>query len=315
MRYISHVISMHSSAPLLHPLSDFTTAYGDAAALVLEACTKPMPKLAAVVAYYPPYMPKTGTGFPTSLDVLIHLASAQRFGTRLPSFRYLDTKAGFAEYDLEEFDKVGATLAWSRTLGHLRKAFGMEVDLETIWDHHTMLEFAEKDADKTMATMVPEPYVNHIPTITGGIGHQELRRFYADFFIPGNPPDFKIKLLSRTVGTDRVVDEMLCTFTHTTEVPWMLPGIPPTDKKVEVVLVSVVCIRGGFLYHEHIHWDQATVLVQVGLIDPRLIPKTFKTAEEGREEEVQRLPVFGREAAQKVVDEDSVKSNQLLPDW
>ncbi|KIX06009.1 uncharacterized protein Z518_03983 [Rhinocladiella mackenziei CBS 650.93] len=291
-------------------------AYGDAAALVLEACMKPMPKLAAVVAYYPPHMPNTTTSFPPTLNVQIHLASSQKFGTRHPSYRYTNTHPGFAEYDLEEFDKISASLAWSRTLALLRTAFDIEgVDLEAVWENHTRFEFVEKDVDKTMATMVPQPYLNHIPTMTGGIGYDELRRFYADFFIPGNPPDLSIRLLSRTVGADRVVDEMFVKFTHTTEIPWMLPGVPPTDKTVEVVLVSVVCVRGGRLFHEHIHWDQATVLVQIGLIDPTLIPKTFKTAEEGREREIERLPVLGREAARKVLDEDSSKSNQLIPEW
>lgn len=86
--------------------------------------------------------------------------------------------------------------------------------------------------------------------MTGGIGYKDLRRFYADFFIPSNPPDLKLKLLSRTEGADRVVDEMLCTFTHTEGIPWLLPGVPPTGKKVEVVVVGVICIRGGKLYHE-----------------------------------------------------------------
>ncbi|KIW95954.1 uncharacterized protein Z519_03020 [Cladophialophora bantiana CBS 173.52] len=291
-------------------------AYGDAATLVLEACMKPMPKLVAVVAYYPGHVPKTTTSFPPTLNVLIHLAASQRWGTRFPSYRYENTRPGFAEHDLEEFDKIGTSLAWSRTLGLLRLAFDIEgPDLETIWEAHTRLEFGEKDVDKTMATMVPQPYVNHVPTMTGGIGHDQLRRFYADFFIPNNPPDMRIRLLSRTVGVDRVVDEMFVSFTHTTDIPWMLPGVPPTNKKVEVVLVSVVCLRGGKLFHEHIHWDQATVLVQVGLLDPKYIPKTFRTAEEGREEEVERLPVWGREAARKVLDEDSSESNELILDW
>ena len=275
-----------------------------------------MPKLVAVVAYYPGHVPKGSTNFPPTLKVQIHLAASQNWGTRHPSYRYEGTKDGFAEHDLEEFDKVGASLAWSRTLSLLRTAFDSEgPDLEAIWDNHTKLEFETKDADKTMATMIAQPYVNHVPTMTGGIGYDQLRRFYADFFIPSNPPDMRIRLLSRTVGVDRVVDEMLLSFTHTTDIPWMLPGIPPTDKKVEVVLVSVVCIRGGKLFHEHIHWDQATVLVQVGLLDPKYVPKSFKTAEEGREKEVGRLPVFGREAARKVLDEDSSKSNELIPDW
>jgi len=291
-------------------------AYGDAADLVLEACMKTMPKLVAVVAYYPNHVPKSTIGFPLTLKVQIHLASSQKWGTRSPSYRYENTEPGFAEHDLGEFDKTGASLAWSRVLFMLRAAFDIEPpDLESIWENHTKLEFAEKDAEKTMKTMVAQPYVNHVPTMTGGIGHDELLRFYDEFFIPSNPPDMRLRLLSRTVGSDRVVDEMFVSFTHTTEVPWMLPGVPPTDKKVEVILVSVVCIRGGKLYHEHIHWDQATVLVQVGLLDPKYVPKTFKTAEEGREKEVERLPVCGKEAARKVLDEDSSKSNKLIPDW
>lgn len=261
---------------------------------------RPIPKLVALVAYYPPYMPSASTAFPPSLDVLIHLASSQNFGTRHPSHTYPDTSPGFAESDLDDYDKVDARLSWSRTLGVVRRAFGIYVDLEPIWDHHTELEFAKKDADATMKTMVSEPYVNHVPTMMAGIGHKDLRRFYKEFFIPGNAPDMAIKVLSRTVGTDRVVDEMLCTFTHTVELPWMLPGVPTTGKKVEVVVVGTICIRGGKLYHEHIHWDQASVLVQIGLLDPEVVPKGFKTSEEGREKEVKRLPVVGAEGAKRL---------------
>lgn len=292
-------------------------AYGDAATLALEVAIRPMPKLAALVAYYPPYMPRASTGWPQTLPVQVHLASAQKYGTTLPSFKYEKTAEGFAEHDLDEYDKAAATLAWSRTLTVLRRAFNMEDhwNLEAIWDNHTKLEFETRDAAATMKTMVKEPYVNHIPTCTGGIGAKELHRFYDEFFIPNNPESMKLKLLSRTVGVDRVVDEMLVTFRHDREIPWMLPGVPPTDKKVEVILVSVVCIRGGKLYHEHIHWDQATVLVQIGLLDPKLIPDSFKTTEEGREKEVKRLPVCGREAARKAVDEHDGPSNELIPTW
>jgi len=290
-------------------------AYGDAATLCLNAATKPMSKLIALVAYYPPHMPNKTTAFPPSLHLQVHLASSQRYGTHYPSYIYPATKPGFAEHDLEEYDAVAARLAWSRTLGIVRRAFGIYVDLEKIWENHRHVEFVEKDADKTMATMVDEPYVNHVPTMTGGIGYKDLRRFYKDFFIPSNPPDLRIKLLSRTVGTDRVVDEMLISFTHTCEVPWILPRIPPTGKTVEVAGVSVVCIRGGRLYHEHIHWDQATVLMQVGLLDPNLVPKSFRTYEKGREKDVKRLPVVGPEGAARVVDEHRGKSNELISNW
>jgi len=219
---------------------------------------------------------------------------------------YPDASAGFAEANCDEYDKVSASLAWSRTLGAVRRAFGIQVDLEEVWENHLALEFATKDVDATMKTMVPEPYVNHIPTLTGGIGYNDLHRFYKDFFIPGNPPSLLIRLLSRTVGTDRVVDEMYVHFKHTQEIPWMLPGVTPTNKEVEVALVSVVCIRGGKLYHEHIYWDQATVLVQTGLLDPQLVPS---------KKMARRLPVVDAAGARKVLDEKSVRSNELIEGW
>ena len=154
--------------------------------------------------------------------------------------------------------------------------------------------------------MVAEPSVNHIPTLTGGIGRKDLHRFYRDYFIPGNPPSLKMRLLSRTVGTDRVADEMYVSFRHTQEVPWMLPGVKPTDKEVEVALVAIVCIRGGKLYQEHIYWDQATVLAQIGLLDPELVPGG---------QVAKRLPIVGREGARKVIDEGSAESNRLIPGW
>lgn len=89
----------------------------------------------------------------------------------------------------------------------------------------------------------------------------------------------------------------------------MLPDVPPTDKQVDIALVSVVCIRGGKLYHEHLYWDQASVLVQVGLLDPKLVPGPMK------QKGLKRLPVYGAETAQKVLDESSHPSNELLSSW
>ena len=136
-------------------------AYGDAASLVLEACIRPMPKLEALVAYYPPYMPKSSIGLSMTLDFLIHLPASTKWGTVYPSFRYPSTEPGFAEHDLDEYDKTAATLAWSRTLGVLRKAFGMEVDLEAIWDNHTRLGVRDQgcrcDDEDDGAAAVCEP--------------------------------------------------------------------------------------------------------------------------------------------------------------
>lgn len=169
-------------------------------------------------------------------------------------------------------------------------------NLVELWEQHCRDEFETRDADATMATMVPEPYVNHIPTMTGGVGYKQLRRFYAYHFIPVNPPDFQLTLISRTVGTDTLVDEFIVKFTHTTEIDWMLPGIPPTGRHVEIPTVAIIKFEGDKLAHEHIYWDQATVLVQIGLLDP------------------QNLPIAGVETARKVEDK-TLPSNTLMKRW
>ena len=132
---------------------------------------------------------------------------------------------------------------------------------------HCYHEFATRDVDATMQTMVPEPYVNHIPTMTGGVGHDHLTRFYKHHFVDSNPDDTKLIPISRTIGSDRVVDEMLFCFTHDREIDWMLPGITPTGKYVEIPLVAIICFRGDKLYNEHIYWDQASVLHQIGVLE------------------------------------------------
>jgi len=284
-------------------------SYGDAAAVCLDQHIKPQPHLAALIAYYPTNIPSPNTRYPPHLDVLTHLAGSQNFAPAFPSYTYAGVKPGFAESDLETYKKVEANLAWTRTLATLRKAFKITVDLEAIWEQHVALEFATKDAAATMRTMVAEPYVNHIPTLTGGIGQKDLFLFYRDYFIPQNPPSLTMKLVSRTIGTDRVVDEMIISFKHTQQIPWMLPDVPPTGKQVHVALVGVVCIRGGKLYHEHLYWDQASVLVQVGLLDPKLVPQSFK------DQGMKRLPVYGAETAEKVLDEESQPSNELISSW
>jgi carboxymethylenebutenolidase len=157
-----------------------------------------------------------------------------------------------------------------------------QTDLTQLWEEHTSHEFSTRDTDATLATMVDDAYVNHVPVLTGGAGKAALRIFYSEDFIPRMPPDTKLAPVSRTVGVDQLVDEMIFSFTHTQEMPWMLPGIPPTNRYVEVALVAIVRFRDGKLAHEHIYWDQASVLKQIGLLtDPR-------------------LPVFGAESARKV---------------
>ena len=132
--------------------------------------------------------------------------------------------------------------------------------------------------------MVPDAYVNHVPVMTGGYGHEALRRFYQEDFISPMPADTSIQLVSRTLGQDQLVDEIIFSFSHTEEMPWMLPGVPPTHRHVDIPLVVVVGFRDGKLAHERIYWDQASVLKQIGLLtDPS-------------------LPVFGAETARKLLD-------------
>ena len=165
--------------------------------------------------------------------------------------------------------------------------------LSDLWDAHVRDEFVVKDADVTIETMTADAYVNHVPVLTGGSGHEQLRTFYARHFIPKMPPDTTIVPVSRTIGTDRVVDEMIFRFTHTIEMDWMLPGIAPTGRRVEVPLVAIVAFCGDDLVHEHIYWDQASVLVQLGLLDPAT------------------LPVVGQASAAKVLD-PSLPPNGLM---
>ncbi|HEX4808069.1 MAG TPA: ester cyclase [Bryobacteraceae bacterium] len=144
-------------------------------------------------------------------------------------------------------------------------------DLSTLWEEHTAHEFNTRDTEATLATMTDDAYVNHVPVMTGGYGKEALRAFYSKDFISKMPPDTTLTPISRTVGSDQLVDEMIFSFTHTEEMPWMLPGIAPTHKRVEIGLVAIVRFRDGKLAHEHIYWDQASVLKQIGLItDPAL---------------------------------------------
>jgi len=165
--------------------------------------------------------------------------------------------------------------------------------LRQLWERHVQYEFSTRNTEDTLATMVEDAYVNHIPVLTGGVGRDELREFYSKRFIPQMPPDTEMTPVSRTIGEDQLVDEMVFKFTHSIRMDWMLPGVAPTGKRVEVPLVAIVRFREGKLAHEHIYWDQASVLVQIGLLD------------------ASKLPVAGVESARKVVD-PTLPANALM---
>lgn len=202
----------------------------------------------------------------------------------------------FANPARSSFNKQASDMAHTRTLALLRQQMGPHYDLNALWEGHRACEFDVRDADATIETMVAQPYVNHIPTMTGGYGRELLRRFYRDHFISKSSKSTRAIPISRTLGVDRVVNEVLFCFTHDCEIDWMLPGVAPTGKYVEVGLVGIITFRGDKLMHEHIYWDQASVLVQIGLLDPT------------------GLPVLGIEAAKKLID-PSLPSNTLIPGW
>jgi carboxymethylenebutenolidase len=163
-----------------------------------------------------------------------------------------------------------------------------------LWEEHLKAEFQDRDARASCGTMVARPHVNHVPVLTGGVGRRQLEHFYGRYFIPGMPADVELVPISRTVGQNRIVDEFVFRCTHTMQMDWMLPGVPPTGRRLEVVMVVVVSFEGGKIHHEHIHWDQGSALVQLGLLDPA------------------GLPVAGAETAHKILDPAAVPSNLLM---
>lgn len=216
--------------------------------------------------------------------------------SKLETFVYPGVDHAFARPGGDHHHKPSADMAHERTIAALKREIGPEVDLSALWDEHCRHEFATRDVAATMATMVDEPYVNHIPTMTGGVGQRQLSHFYQHHFVHGNPDDMTLTPVSRTVGATQLVDEFVLSFTHDREIDWMLPGVPPTGKKVEIPMIGVIRFRGDKLCHEHIYWDQAGVLAQIGLLD------------------ADNLPVAGAEAAHKLLDE-TAPSNALMPNW
>jgi carboxymethylenebutenolidase len=153
-----------------------------------------------------------------------------------------------------------------------------------LFQKHVNAEFAG-DLDTTMNTMNDDPHLNCVPTMAGGVGREGVRAFYRDHLVGKFfPPDVKMTNVSCTVGENQVVDELVISFTHTTPIDWLLPGVPPTGKRVELAVAVIAGFKNGKISHEHVYWDQAGVLVQIGLLDPA------------------GLPVAGAESARKVLD-------------
>ncbi|EEU34097.1 uncharacterized protein NECHADRAFT_49897 [Fusarium vanettenii 77-13-4] len=219
---------------------------------------------------------------------------------------------GFATPASEHYHYITESISHTRSLQFLKPLMsGPYFDLETIWEEHTYYEFADRSVEHTMSTMVQEPYVNHVPTLTGGIGRQKLTNFYRQNFIFNNSADTELELISRTLGINTVVDEFIFKFTHDREIDWLIPGVPPTGRKAEVPFTAVVNIRGDRLYHEHISWDQGTVLKQLGLM-PEYLPFPYDLPDAKAGSFEYRVPVAGSEGAEKMRDRNSVPSNEMF---
>ncbi|KAJ4351618.1 uncharacterized protein N0V89_006961 [Didymosphaeria variabile] len=224
----------------------------------------------------------------------------------------------FATPFQKTFHYTQEAISHTRSITHLKKQMGGPwFDLELIWDEHTYYEFADRSVEHTMSTMVQEPYIGALIGIqlTGGVGREPLTNFYAHNFIFNNSADTNLELISRSIAIDRIIDEFIFTFTHDRELDWLVPGIPPTNLKVEVPFCAVVNIRGDRLYHEHISWDQGTVLRQLGLL-PEYLPFPHplpdgKAPAPGKRLEY-RVPVFGTEVAHKMRDRNTVPSNEMF---
>ena len=141
-----------------------------------------------------------------------------------------------------------------------------------LFHKHVEAELAG-DLETTMATMTDDPHLHNVPTMIGGVGRDGVRAFYRDHLVGKFfPPDVTMTPVSTTIGNDRIVDEVVIAFTHTEPINWLLPGVPPTGRRVEVAFAVIAGVRDGKISYEHIYWDQASVLVQIGLIDPAGLP-------------------------------------------
>ena len=108
-----------------------------------------MHKLCALVAYYPDGIHQPAAGYPSSLQIVVHLAASQQMAPKCRSYSYPQAEPGFAETDLDQYDKVAAGLAWSRSLVTVRKGFEIDVDLEKVWEDHVARKYPQSISELT----------------------------------------------------------------------------------------------------------------------------------------------------------------------
>jgi carboxymethylenebutenolidase len=211
-------------------------------------------------------------------------------------YEYPEAGHGFFMPERPAFHPLSSQLAHSRSLTLLRRQLGPEFDLEALWEQHLDWEFNKVSAEGTLTTMTPHPYNLNVPVQTGGNDRGGVLHYYKYQFLGQLPKDARLAPISRTIGIDRVVDEHLLCFTHNAPMDAMLPGVSPTGRAVELAVVVIVIFRGDKVLGEHIYWDQASLLVQIGKLDPA------------------GLPVAGIEVAQRLRDEGR-PADQLAQRW
>ncbi len=216
-------------------------------------------------------------------------------GSRI--FMWEEGAPGFSEPDNDNFESRADDLAHTRTLELIRRVVGPYYDFVSLFAEHVYHEFTSKDVDATMATMIEEPYVNHVPTLAGGVGHDMLKRFYKYHFVDQNGGGRDRTRISYTMGPNRVVLETYTKFCHDSVIDRYFPGIEPTYKNVEIATVIIVKFRGDKVCHEHLYWDQGSALKQIGVLDAG------------------NLPLAGPEAARKVLDENMPSNIYMQDAW
>jgi carboxymethylenebutenolidase len=212
-------------------------------------------------------------------------------------FDWPEAGVGFAIPKRDEFNKLADSLAHTRTLELVRRVLGPYYDYATLFAEHVYHEFTTRDVDATMETMIDEPYVNHTPTLAGGVGHDMLKRFYKFHFVDQNAGGRDRTRISYTLGPDRLVLESYTKFRHDSVIDRYFPGIEPTGKVVEIATVIIVKFRGDKVCHEHLYWDQGSALKQIGVLN------------------AEGLPLAGAEAARKVLDETQPSNIFMQEAW
>ena len=215
-------------------------------------------------------------------------------GSRI--FTWSGAGPGFSIPERKTWHKFADSLAHTRTLELVRRLLGPYYDFVELFAEHTYHEFTTRDVDAAMATMIDEPYVNHVPTLAGGVGHDMLKRFYKYHFVDQNAGGRDRTRISYTLGPDRIVLESYTKFRHDAVIDRYFPGIEPTGKVVEIATVIIVKFRGDKVCHEHLYWDQGSALKQIGVLD------------------AEGLPIAGAEAARKVLDE-TLPSNIFMQEF